>query len=86
MLLKEILTGMAYALAAAMVATVVVANLIRRGSTSRFAAAGVFALALPGAGGSLVLGLSLIQFLQLPFARFAYKTPLSLLVGLILFL
>jgi ABC-type Fe3+ transport system permease subunit len=86
MLLKEIFIGMAYALTAAVVAALIAANLVRRARTSRLVAAGVFGAALPGLVGSLVLGLALIQLLQTPFARFAYKTPLSLLAGLILFL
>ncbi|HEY2250549.1 MAG TPA: hypothetical protein VGH74_05795 [Planctomycetaceae bacterium] len=86
MLLKEILIGMAYALAAALVAAVIAAGLFRKAGTSRLAAVGIVAAALPGLAGSLVLCLTLIQLLQLPLARFAYKTPLSLLTGLILFL
>jgi ABC-type Fe3+ transport system permease subunit len=86
MLLREVFTGLAYALIAAVIATLLVAGLIRKVGTSRLAAAGVFVAAMPGLAGSLVLGLSLIQLLQLPLARFAYKTPLSFLAGLILFL
>ena len=86
MLLKEIFIGMAYALTAAVIAALIAASLIRRARSSRLAAASVFVAALPGLVGSLVLGLALIQLLQIPLARFAYKTPLSLLAGLILFL
>ena len=86
MLLKEIVIGTAYALTAAAAAALIAASLIRRARTSRLAAMGVFGAALPGLAGSLVLSLALIHLLQCPFARFAYKTPLSLLAGLILFL
>jgi len=86
MLLKEIFVGMAYALTAAVAAALIAASLIRRARTSRLAAAGVFGAALPGLAGSLVLSLALIHLLQSPFVRFAYKTPLSLVAGLILFL
>jgi hypothetical protein len=86
MLLKEIFIGMAYALTAAVVAASIAASLARRARSSRLARVSVFAAALPGLAGSLILGLALIQLLQSPLARFAYKTPLSLLAGLILFL
>ncbi len=86
MLFKEIFSGLAYSLPAAVVATGIAAALARRARASRVASAGVFVVTLPGLAGSLVLGLTLIQLLQLPLLRFAYKTPLSLLAGLILFL
>jgi len=86
MLLKEIFIGIAYALTAAIVSAFLAATLIRAARTSRWAAVAVFGAALPGLAGSLVLSLALIHLLQSPFARFAYKTPLSLVTGLILFL
>jgi ABC-type spermidine/putrescine transport system permease subunit II len=86
MLLKEILVGAGYALTAAAAATFIATFVIRAASASRLAAAGMFWVAIPGLVGSLVLGLALIHLFQQPFARFAYKTPLSLLAGFIVFL
>ena len=86
MLLNEIFVGLTYALTAAVAAAWIAAGMFRAARTSRLAAAGAFAFALPGLCGSLVLSLALIHLLQFPVARFAYKTPLSLTAGLILFL
>ncbi len=86
MLFHEIFTGLGYALTAALASAFVVASLLGAARRSRWLAAGLCLVATPGLVGSLVLGLALIQLLQQPLLRFAYKSPLSLGTGLVLFL
>jgi ABC-type Fe3+ transport system permease subunit len=86
MLFHEIFTGLGYALTAALVSTFVVASLLEAARRSRWVAVAICLVAVPGLVGSLVLGLVLIQLLQQPLLRFAYKSPLSLGTGLVLFL
>jgi hypothetical protein len=85
-LLREILIGCGYALAAALASALVAAPLPHGARASGPGRAMVAACALPGLFGSLVLSLALIWLLQLPFLHVLYKTPLALAAALALFL
>ncbi|MGE5192154.1 MAG: hypothetical protein ACM3U2_06585, partial [Deltaproteobacteria bacterium] len=85
-LMREILIGAGYALAAAIASSLAAAPLLQNARPSRLARATVAACALPGLFGSLVLSLAIIRLLQLPYLHVLYKTPLALAGGLTLFL
>jgi ABC-type spermidine/putrescine transport system permease subunit II len=85
-LLREILIGAGYALAAALLSTFVAAPLLSGGRASLAARVGIVSCALPGLFGSLVLSLALIRLLQLPYLHVLYKTSLALVGALTLFL
>jgi ABC-type Fe3+ transport system permease subunit len=85
-LLKEILIGTGYALAAAIVAMLLSAPLMDTAPRSGLARAGVLTLALPGMFGSLVLSLALVRLLQQPGLESFYKTPPALALGKTFFL
>lgn len=81
-LLRESLAGVLFSLTAAAVALGLAGALQRRGVWS-FA---VPALALPGLVGPLVLGLGLVRLFQWGPLNPVYRTPVSLICGLSLFL
>lgn len=85
-LLKEILVGGTYALAAAVASALVASKLLKRARISWLARGSALMCSLPGLFGSLILSLALIQLLQMPYVHVLYKTPPALALGLALFL
>jgi iron(III) transport system permease protein len=85
-LLKEIVVGTGYALAAALAAMLMATPLLQTARESRLARAGILAGGLPGLFGALVLSLALIRLLQQPYLQVLYRTPAALALGLTLFL
>jgi hypothetical protein len=85
-LFSEIFWGMGYTITAASISTLSASyawNAIRR---SRWWTPGLFAISFPGLIGPLATGLVLIRLFQQPMLRSVYKTPVSLLFGMVLFL
>jgi hypothetical protein len=85
-LLGEIFTGLGYAVATAVASALFAVWVLEKARTSRLALAGAIAAAVPGMFGSLILGLSVVQALQLPYVRVLYKTPMALAAGMALYL
>lgn len=85
-LVREVLIGTGYALAAATIGTLLAAGLLEMGRTSRTGRLVLALAVLPGLCGSLILGLALIRLLQQPVLHAFYKTPFSFTTGLVLFL
>ncbi|MBS0264871.1 MAG: hypothetical protein JSS02_23245 [Planctomycetes bacterium] len=85
-LLSEIGAGLVYSLTAAGLTTFAVAILWRRAQSTRWGTISLCLCSGPGLIGPLVTGLALIRLLQEPGLRLIYKTPVSLLLGLVLWL
>jgi hypothetical protein len=86
MLFHEIFTGLGYAITTAVLSALTAAGLLSFARRSRWGLAGIGLAVLPGLVGSLVLGLTLNHLLLHTPLRFAYKSPLSLGSGMVLFL
>ncbi|MSR56109.1 MAG: hypothetical protein EXS05_00305 [Planctomycetaceae bacterium] len=86
-LLKESLAGVLFSLVAAVIALRLASAIHRSTRGRRFVAwLAIPGLLGPGLLGPLVLGLGLVSLFQWPLLNFAYRTPVSLILGLVLFL